>query len=127
MHLLSNLISSIKVANNAKLLKVDSNSSKFCIGVLNNLYKLGYIRGYVVKKQNKITILLKYANNLPVIRNIYVVSTPGRRIYLKRSELENNLSRKQGGFYLVSTSKGIMTDEEAVFLNLGGEVLLKIN
>jgi small subunit ribosomal protein S8 len=126
MHLLSNLISSLKVANNAKLLKIEVNSSKFCVSVINNLYRLGYIRGFTVKEKNKIVVLLKYINNLPTIKNIFVISTPGRKVYLKSKELSNNLNRKDGGFYLISTSKGIMTDEEAVLLNLGGEVILKI-
>jgi small subunit ribosomal protein S8 len=90
------------------------------------MYKIGYIRGFVVVDNKTITVLLKYINNKPVIRNIYVISTPGRRVYLKSNELKKQVNRKDSGFYVISTSKGLITDEESVLFNVGGEALIKI-
>jgi small subunit ribosomal protein S8 len=126
MSLLSNMLSIVKVGCNARHLQVTVQNSKLCINVLSVLYKLGYIRGFIVKKKN-IIILLKYINNKPVIRNIAVISTPGRRTYIKHKKLEKFLKKKDSGFLLLSTSKGILTDEESNIFKIGGEALLKIS
>jgi small subunit ribosomal protein S8 len=121
------MISIIKVGSNARHLQVIIQNSKICINILNILYKLGYIRGFVVKNKKNVIVLLKYINNKPVIRNITVVSTPGRRTYLKSSKLSNLLKRKDSGFLILSTNKGVLTDEESNMFNIGGEVLLKVS
>jgi ribosomal protein S8 len=41
--------------------------------------------------------------------------------------LEADLKKKGSGFYVISTSKGLLTDEESVMFAKGGEVLLKIS
>lgn len=126
MSLLSNMVCIIKVGCNAKHLQVVVQNSKLCISVLSVLYRLGYIRGFIVKDQKNIIVLLKYINNKPVIRNIAVISTPGRRTFLKKKKLEKLLTRKDSGFLILSTSKGILTDEESNMFKIGGEALLKI-
>jgi small subunit ribosomal protein S8 len=66
-------------------------------------------------------LYLKYHNELPVIRELRRVSTPGLRRYVKCRELprvKNGL-----GMAIVSTPKGLMTDREARSANLGGELL----
>lgn len=127
MHLLSNMIAIIKVGYNARHLQVVVQNSKICANVLNILYRLGYIRGYIVKDKKNIIVLLKYINNKPVIRNIGVVSTPGRRTYLKYCKLHSILKKKDSGFLILSTSKGLLTDEESLLFKTGGEVLVKIS
>jgi small subunit ribosomal protein S8 len=127
MNLLSDLVMRIKVANTAKILKINVMNSKLCINILKVMYKLGYIRGFSVVDKKTITVFLKYINNKPVIKNIYVISTPGRRTFLKSNELKKEIDKKDSGFYIISTSKGVMTDEEGVLFNIGGEALLKIS
>jgi small subunit ribosomal protein S8 len=121
------MLSIVKVGCNARHLQVTVQNSKLCINVLSVLYKLGYIRGFIVKDKKNVIILLKYINNKPVIRNIAVISTPGRRTYIKHKKLEKFLQKKDSGFLLLSTSKGILTDEESNMLKIGGEALLKIS
>jgi small subunit ribosomal protein S8 len=121
------MISIIKVGSNARHLQVIIQNSKICINILNTLYKLGYIRGFVVKNKKNVIVLLKYINNKPTIRNITVISTPGRRTYLKSNKLSTLLKKKDSGFLILSTSKGVLTDEESNMFNIGGEVLLKIS
>jgi ribosomal protein S8 len=55
------------------------------------------------------------------------VSTPGRRMYLKCCKLHNILKKKDSGFFILSTSKGLLTDEESLLFKTGGEVLVKIS
>jgi small subunit ribosomal protein S8 len=127
MHLLSNMISIIKVGYNSRHLQVVVQNSKICANVLNILYRLGYIRGYIVKDKKNIIVLLKYINNKPVIRNVGVVSTPGRRTYLKCCKLSSIMKKKDSGFLILSTSKGLLTDEESLLFKTGGEVLVKVS
>ncbi|HRP08630.1 MAG TPA: 30S ribosomal protein S8 [Gemmatimonadales bacterium] len=66
-------------------------------------------------------LYLKYHNELPVIRELQRVSTPGLRRYVKCREIprvKNGL-----GIAIVSTPRGLMTDSEARSANLGGELL----
>lgn len=66
-------------------------------------------------------LYLKYHNELPVIRELRRVSTPGLRRYVKCREIprvKNGL-----GMAIVSTPKGLMSDRDARSANLGGELV----
>jgi small subunit ribosomal protein S8 len=66
-------------------------------------------------------LYLRYHNDLPVIRELHRVSTPGLRRYVKCREIprvKNGL-----GMAIVSTPKGLMTDRDARRANLGGELV----
>jgi small subunit ribosomal protein S8 len=75
-------------------------------------------------KLRAITIFLKYVKNLSSINEIGVISKPGRRIFLKKNEIK---PFKSGlGFYILSTSSGVMTDRVAKELGIGGELLFSV-
>jgi small subunit ribosomal protein S8 len=97
-------------------------------GVLDVLQREGYIHGYVVedKDRNKkdLIIDLKYDAMTSVIREINRVSKPGRRVYSSIGSLERFYNGL--GIGVVSTSQGVLSDEEARQKNVGGEVLCKI-
>jgi small subunit ribosomal protein S8 len=98
-------------------------------GVVKVLKEKDYIENYKVieEKGNKkvINIVLKYdENENSVINELTRVSTPGRRIYKGAQELKNF---KNGyGTVVVSTNKGIIANDEAYKLNVGGEVLCTV-
>lgn len=98
--------------------------------ILKILYKEGYIRGYkqyfnVEKKKNIIKVLLKYnIRGEPIIKKLFSISTPGRRIFISIETLWQ--AQSSTGLYILSTSKGYLTDIEARRLNVGGELLLGI-
>ena len=85
----------------------------------------GYITAYDVVEdgvQGKIVITLKYGpNGEKVINGLKRVSKPGLRIYAGQDELPKVLGGL--GIAIISTPKGIMTDNEARNANHGGEVL----
>jgi small subunit ribosomal protein S8 len=62
--------------------------SKFCLKILNILYKEGYIRGFVVTSDDKkqkicVKVLLKYDfYGNPVIKQLKRISKPSRRVYV---------------------------------------------
>ncbi len=76
------------------------------------------------KGVDTIKIELKYYNGSPVIKKIKRISKPGIRKYSKISEL----SRPFGGLgiSILSTPKGVMSDQEAKKNNVGGEVLCEV-
>ncbi len=69
-------------------------------------------------------VTLKYQGKVPMIRSIRRISTPGRRVYSKSSDLAPVLSGQ--GILIVSTSVGLMTHKEARRRKLGGEVVAEI-
>ena len=87
----------------------------------------GFIADYTVfrgKPQRVIKILLKYIDGRPAIVGLERVSKPGLRMYVGRGEIP----RVYGGLgiTILSTSKGVMTGQEAWRRNLGGELLCYI-
>jgi len=88
------------------------------------LEEKGYILSHKFEedgKQGIIKIALKYANNVPAIRKIERISSPGLRKYCGASELPRVLNGL--GIAILSTSKGVITDKEARTQNIGGEVI----
>ena len=88
------------------------------------LEEKGYILSHKFEddgKQGIIKIALKYANNVPAIRKIERVSTPGLRKYCGADELPRVLNGL--GIAIISTSKGVITDKEARNQNVGGELI----
>ncbi|RJQ35591.1 30S ribosomal protein S8 [Candidatus Parcubacteria bacterium] len=71
-----------------------------------------------------IYIALKYNDKGPVIRHIKRISSPGQRIYVASKEMPYVLNGY--GTAIISTSKGIMTSQEAKRQNIGGELMCEI-
>nr|YP_010448230.1 ribosomal protein S8 [Symbiochloris sp. SG-2018]UTQ75711.1 ribosomal protein S8 [Symbiochloris sp. SG-2018] len=92
------------------------------------LEKEGFIESeQVYGNQNKqIQLYLKYKGRYqkPCITNLRRISQPGIRVYANHKELPKILGGI--GIMIISTSKGIMTDREARYHKLGGELLCSI-
>ncbi|MDO4424564.1 MAG: 30S ribosomal protein S8, partial [Planctomycetia bacterium] len=74
---------------------------------------------------NVIRIQLKYGpNGERVIRHIKRVSKPGCRVYSSAEDLKPVLNGL--GIYVVSTSKGLLSDREAKAQKYGGEIICEI-
>lgn len=91
----------------------------------------GYIEDFQVlpeKPQAVIEVKLKYVGNRrnrrPVITGLQRVSRPGRRVYVGKKEIPWVLSGM--GIAVLTTSQGIMTDQKARRLGVGGELLCKV-
>ena len=67
---------------------------------------------------------LKYYEGQPVIKEITRVSKPGRRVYSKATSIPKVLNGL--GLAILSTSKGVMSDADAIKNNLGGEIICKV-
>ncbi len=100
-------------------------SSKLKVAVARILKEEGFIKDFEVVKdvpQPQLRIVLKYdRDRKSVLTGLQRVSRPGRRVYVKRTEIPWVLSGL--GIAILSTPQGIMTDQRARRLGLGGEVL----
>ena len=67
---------------------------------------------------------LKYDDGAASFRGVKLISRPSRRIYLKKSELRP--VRNGYGILIISTSKGIMTGDEAKKMGLGGQAIAEV-
>lgn len=78
-------------------------------------------KGY---EQLFLDLKLKYDNGAALFNDVKLISRPGRRIYLKKTEIK--LVRSGYGVLIISTSRGIMTGEEAKKLGLGGQAIAEV-
>ncbi len=88
----------------------------------------GFIEDYSVKEDGVkkfINVTLKYdENGKSVITEVKKISKPGRRVYKPANEIKKF---KNGyGVIVVSTSKGVLSNEDAYRMGVGGEVLCSI-
>ena len=125
---IGDMITRIRNAQMRALNTVSIPSSKFRAKILEVLKQEGYISNYKIitdsKNKGSLLVDLKYNNGLPVIKEIRRISKPGRRIYAKASsipKIQNGL-----GLAIVSTSMGIMSDNDARSKNIGGEIICKV-
>ena len=125
---IADMITRIRNAQLRKLNTVSIPNSKFRARILDVLKKEGYISDYKIlsddNNKGSLSIDLKYNNGSPVIREINRVSKPGRRIYASADsipKIQNGL-----GLAIVSTSKGIMSDDEARNKKIGGEIICRV-
>jgi small subunit ribosomal protein S8 len=100
---------------------------KFSIAKL--LKEEGYIRNYKVfadeGRKKSIKIYVSYdESNRSVITGVRRVSKPGRRVFVKADDIGRGKGKL--GTAVVSTSKGLMTDRQAIGNRLGGELLFRI-
>ena len=107
---------------------VSAPASRLRTSVLEVLKREGYIRDYQVTDleggMRTVEIQLKYHDGQPVIQQISRVSRPGRRVYSKIKELPRVLNGL--GITILSTPRGVMSDQEARAANVGGEVLCRV-
>ncbi len=125
---IGDMLTRIRNGQMRSLSKISVPFSTFRSKILEVLKKEGYIINFKIDKdkENKKSLLvdLKYYEGRPVIREITRVSKPGRRVYSRA----NSIPRVHSGLGLaiLSTSKGVMSDSEAIKNNLGGEIICRI-
>ena len=125
---LSDMLARIKNAHRAKKTFTSCFNSKLNLNVLSVLKNEGYIRDFKNIEERKgissIKIDLKYYNGTPVIKKIKRISKPGIRVYSKISDLPKIYGGL--GISILSTPKGVMSDNQARKNNVGGEILCEV-
>tara|TARA_B100002052_G_C15708883_1_gene518606 strand:+ start:359 stop:754 length:396 start_codon:yes stop_codon:yes gene_type:complete len=124
---IGDMIARIKNSSLRNYKKVEIPSSKFKVKIADVLKNEGYIIDYKIEAKegkDKLLIDLKYSSGNPVINSIQRVSKPGRRIFSSADSLpkvSNGL-----GIAIISTPKGVMTDQDARKNQVGGEIICKV-
>ncbi len=125
---LGDMLTRIRNGQQSKAGSVYSPASKFRTNVLEVLQREGYIRGFEHLEDGEgkpqLRIELKYHDGEPVIRTIKRVSKPGCRVYSGISDLGTVCSGL--GIAILSTPRGVLSDQEARASNVGGEVLCNV-
>jgi small subunit ribosomal protein S8 len=123
---IADMLTRIRNAQGSKLISVSVAFSNLKLNVLEVLKSEGYILGYHRSDDTKtISIDLKYSRDgKPAITYIHKVSKPGKRIYSSISDLFGYFNNM--GIYILSTSRGVLSDAQARRLNVGGEIICKV-
>ncbi|OGN02209.1 MAG: 30S ribosomal protein S8 [Candidatus Yanofskybacteria bacterium RIFCSPLOWO2_12_FULL_44_13b] len=127
---ISDMLIQIKNAQLSKKEQVSIPFSKMKMSIADILKSSGFVAD-VEKKSKKmknsehdyIYITLKYGDGT-ILNNVKIVSKPSRRMYMKASEIRP--VRSGYGLAILSTSRGIMTSENAKKEKLGGEILCEV-
>ena len=126
---IADFLTRIRNANMKKKERVDIPFSKIKTEIARVLKEEGYIANYkAIHNETKggfVRVFLKYTDkNTSVIQGLKRVSRPGKRVYSSYETIPT--VRGAFGTSIISTSKGIMTDEKAKTEKVGGEVLCQI-
>ena len=125
---LGDMLTRIRNGQNARKSVVSSPASRFRSNVLEVLKREGYIRNYSIVDirpvLKELKIELKYHEGQPVISEIKRVSRPGRRVYFGLRDLPRVYNGL--GIAILSTPRGVLSDNEARTAKVGGEVLCHV-
>ena len=124
----SDLIIRIKNAAKAKHKAVDMPASNTKVEIARILNDLRFIKDYskiTAEGKPVLRIWLRYnKNDESIISGLERISKPGLRIYASANDLFK--LRQEVGVKIVSTSSGIMTDQQALKSNIGGELICRV-
>ena len=129
---IADMLTRIRNAQKAGLKEVRVSASKLKLAIAKILEKEGFIEATSLEKgdkADKIKITLKYfrisnTRKNPAITEIRGVSSQGQRIYVRNKNIKS--VRNRYGLAIVSTSKGVMTGEDARKNGLGGEYICEV-
>ena len=124
----ADMLTIIRNGGKAQFAKVDIPGSKLKLAMVRVLKEQGYIRDFKFienETQGIIRVYLKYVSEgQPAIFGIKRISKPSCRVYSKAKQIKPVLNGL--GISIISTSRGLMTDEQAREANVGGEILCNV-
>lgn len=124
---IADLLTRIRNAKMVGKSEVRVPASKMKQVIAQQLKKNGYLHDVKLeegKPRDTLVITINEEGQNPTIQEITRLSKPGRRVYVKSAEIPKVKSGR--GIVLISTSKGVITGQEAIKQKLGGELLLKV-
>jgi small subunit ribosomal protein S8 len=130
MDMISDMLTSIRNAITKKKEKVDVPNSNIKRSIAKILKDEGFISNYKIitnkgDKKGILRVLLKYTpERTSVITGLKKISKPGLRVYKSYKEIPK--IRAAFGITILSTPKGLLTDNQARKEKIGGEVLCQV-
>ena len=125
---LGDMLTRIRNAQRARQTRCVAPASRLRENVCEVLKREGYIRAWRAEDLRpgvrQLEIELKYSEGEPAIKEITRISKPGRRVYSAIKDLPRFYSGL--GIQILSTPRGVMSDNEARAANVGGEILCRV-
>lgn len=124
---IADMLTRIRNAASVGKTEVTLPTSKIKETIARELVEAGYLANVKVeeeKPQSRLVITINKPGTNSVITEIKRLSSPGRRVYARASEIPRVKNGR--GIVLVSTSQGVMTGQAAHKARLGGELILKV-
>jgi len=122
---IADMLTRIRNACGSKHRRVDMPASKVKVEIARILKEHNFIQDFRVLEGEEgpriLRVILRYAGDQPVIRELRRVSTPGLRRYVGVTEIPR--VRNGLGMAILSTSSGLMSDAQARRAHTGGELL----
>lgn len=114
-------------AVNKESVMIPGSKQKFALAKL--LVSEGWLKHCKEKElpgnKKELVVTLKYIKDKqPIITNVKRISKPSHRVYVKKDDLP--IVRSGYGIAVISTSKGLMTNKQAMKASLGGEVICEL-
>ena len=127
MDQLANAFSALQNGQRRSQEKVTLKYSKIFWSICHILYSEGFLKGFEMSENSYHIILqLKYFQGKPLLQKIQKISLQGRRVYCEHKHLFEYNSVSFRTFRILSTTRGILSEKDAHFFGLGGEVLCEI-
>ncbi|MFC1631185.1 30S ribosomal protein S8 [Candidatus Omnitrophota bacterium] len=125
---LADMFTVIRNAARTKKAMVEFPASTVRLSVLEVLKTEGYIKNFKSikdEKQGLIRVYFRFTKHkLPTLNNIKRISKPGLRVYAAKDKIPRVM--RGMGTAIISTSSGVMTDQKARQLGVGGEVICQV-
>ena len=127
---IADMLTRIRNGIQARHERVELPASRLKVEIARILKDEGFISNYKLtdekdKAQGTLRVYLTYADGgAPVIHGIERVSRPGRRVYRSKGEIPKVLGGL--GLAIISTSRGVLSGNDAAKNNVGGEVLCQV-
>lgn len=126
---ISDMLTRIRNATLARHERVQIPASRLKQTIAEVLKAEGFVADVQIEdhggSKKTLTLVLKYGRDrLPAIEGIRRISRPGRRVYVRASEIPRVKSGL--GIAVLSTSRGIMSDRQARRMGVGGELLCEV-
>ena len=129
---IADMLTRVRNANLARHKIVQIPSTKMTRSITSVLLEEGFIQDFEeigdgINRQLLLSLKYKGKEGDPVITSLKRISRPGLRVYANRKELPRVLGGL--GVAIISTSKGVLTDNKARHQGLGGEyyILYMVN
>jgi small subunit ribosomal protein S8 len=124
----SDFLTRLRNASKAGLAECVSPHSKLKESIAAILKSEGYVVDYSdptdTQGHKTLVVKMKYVDSAPVITNLNRVSTPGRRLYYRYSDIPRVLNGL--GISILSTSKGLLKDQDCRRQKVGGELICNV-
>jgi small subunit ribosomal protein S8 len=125
---ISDFLTRLRNASKAKKAETSAPHSNMKESIAAILKADGFISDFSIGTDEKghktLVVTLKYVNESPAITNLTRVSTPGRRLYYRYSEIPRVLNGL--GISILSTSRGLMNNQDCLRNKVGGELICNV-